>query len=191
MSETIISIVNLAQYVGQTVTVRGWVYSRTDKGRLQFIQMRDGSGIAQCVAFKKDLPPEEFDVAGKLTQESSLIVTGEVRADERAPGIPGGFEIGIKSLTLVQMADEYPISLKEHGVEFLMDNRHLWLRSSRQNAILKVRATMLCTTCSTKSSARSMSPARSRNATSGSTIQNSIRWRRVFDFSARKVGPNT
>jgi asparaginyl-tRNA synthetase len=143
MSETIISIANIAQYVGQTVTVRGWVYSRTDKGRLQFIQMRDGSGIAQCVAFKKDITPEQFEIASKLTQESSLIITGEVRADERAPGIPGGFEIGIKSLTLIQMADEYPISLKEHGVEFLMDNRHLWVRSTRQWAILRIRATII------------------------------------------------
>ena len=143
MSETIISIANIAQYVGQTVTVRGWVYSRTDKGRLQFIQVRDGSGIAQCVAFKKDISPEQFEIASKLTQESSLIITGEVRADERAPGIPGGFEIGIKSLTLIQMADEYPISLKEHGVEFLMDNRHLWVRSTRQWAILRIRATII------------------------------------------------
>src|SRR5262249_52903736 len=74
---------------------------------------------------------------------SSLIITGEVRADERAPGIPGGFEIGIKSLTLIQMAEEYPISLKEHGVEFLMDNRHLWVRSTRQWAILRIRATII------------------------------------------------
>lgn len=139
----IISIAEIAQHVGQSVTVRGWVYNRTDKGRLQFIQLRDGSGIAQCVAFKKEMSPEEFEIAGKLTQESSVIVTGEVRADERAPGIPGGYEIGIKSLTLVQMSEEYPITPKEHGVEFLMDNRHLWLRSSRQWAILRIRATII------------------------------------------------
>ena len=139
----VVSIAELAQHVGEEVTVRGWVYNRTDKGRLQFIQLRDGSGIAQCVAFKKEMDPEQFEIAGKLTQESSISVTGEVRADERAPGIPGGYEIGIKSLELAQMADEYPITPKEHGTEFLMDNRHLWLRSSRQWAILRIRATII------------------------------------------------
>ncbi len=142
MAEVVI-IADLAQHVGEEVIVRGWVYNRTDKGRLQFIQLRDGSGIAQCVAFKKDMQPEQFEIAGKLTQESSLIITGEVRADERAPGIPGGYEIGIKTLELVQMAEDYPITPKEHGTEFLMDNRHLWLRSTRQWAILRIRATII------------------------------------------------
>ncbi len=139
----VITIAELAQHVGEEVTLRGWVYNRTDKGRLQFIQLRDGSGIAQCVAFKKEMELDQFEIAGKLTQESSIRVTGEVRADERAPGIPGGYEIGIKSLELAQMADEYPITPKEHGTEFLMDNRHLWLRSSRQWAILRIRATII------------------------------------------------
>ena len=139
----IISIANIAEHTGSEVTVRGWVYSRTDKGRLQFIQLRDGSGIVQCVAFKKELAREEFEIASTLTQESSVIITGEVRADERAPGIPGGFEIGIKSLTLIQMSEDYPITPKEHGTEFLMDHRHLWLRSSRQWAILRIRATII------------------------------------------------
>ncbi len=139
----VITIAELPQHVGEEVTVRGWVYNRTDKGRLQFIQLRDGSGIAQCVAFKKEMEPEQFEIAGKLTQESSISVTGEVRADERAPGIPGGYEIGIKALELAQMAEEYPITPKEHGTEFLMDNRHLWLRSSRQWAILRIRATII------------------------------------------------
>lgn len=141
--EAVISIANISEYVGQVVTVRGWVYNRTDKGKLQFIQLRDGSGIAQCVAFKRDLEPDQFEIAASLTQESSVIITGEVRADERAPGIPGGYEIGIKSLSLIQMADEYPITPKEHGTEFLMDHRHLWLRSSRQWAILRIRATII------------------------------------------------
>src|SRR5664279_1395286 len=139
----IISIADIAQHVGQEVTVRGWVYNRTDKGKLQFIQMRDGSGILQCVAFKKDIDPDQFEIASKLTQESSLMLTGEVRAEGRAPGIPGGFEIGIKSLQLMQMADDYPITPKEHGTEFLMDNRHLWVRSTRQWAILRIRATII------------------------------------------------
>jgi asparaginyl-tRNA synthetase len=140
---TIINIRDIAQYEGQEVTLRGWVYNRTDKGKLQFIQLRDGTGVAQCVAFKKEMAEAEFEIAGKLTQESSVIVTGPVRKDDRAPGIPGGYEVGIKSLQLIQMADEYPITPKEHGVEFLMDNRHLWLRSSRQWAIIRIRATIV------------------------------------------------
>ncbi len=139
----VITIQNIAQYEGQDVTLRGWVYNRTDKGKLQFIQLRDGTGVTQCVAFKKEMQPEEFEVAGKLTQESSVIITGTVRKDERAPGYPGGYEVGIKTLQLVQLADEYPISPKEHGVEFLMDNRHLWVRSSRQWAILRIRTTIV------------------------------------------------
>jgi asparaginyl-tRNA synthetase len=142
---TIININNIAQYEGQEITLRGWVYNRTDKGKLQFIQLRDGTGVTQCVAFKKEMSAEEFEIAGKLTQESSVIITGSVRKDERAPGIPGGFEVGIKSLQLVQMADEYPITPKDHGVEFLMDNRHLWVRSTRQWAILRIRATIIST----------------------------------------------
>ena len=137
---TNISIQNIAQYDGQEVILRGWVYNRTDKGKLQFIQLRDGTGITQCVAFKKDMDAAQFEVAGKLTQESSVIITGSVRKDDRAPGIPGGFEVGIKTLELVQMADEYPITPKDHGVEFLMDNRHLWLRSTRQWAIIRIRS---------------------------------------------------
>jgi asparaginyl-tRNA synthetase len=140
---TKIELRQIADYVGQEVTVRGWVYDRTDKGKLQFIRLRDGTGQVQCVAFKKEMSEEEFDIAGKLTQESSIIITGTVRADSRAPGIPGGFEIGLKTLSLVQMAQDYPITPKEHGVEFLMDNRHLWLRSNRQWAILRIRATII------------------------------------------------
>lgn len=138
-----IQIADIAQYEGQEVQVRGWVYDRTDKGRLQFIKLRDGSGIAQCVAFKKEMPEADFETAGKLTQESSVIITGSVRKDERAPGYPGGYEIGVKTLELIQLAEDYPITPKEHGVEFLMDNRHLWVRSNRQWAILRIRATIV------------------------------------------------
>jgi len=142
---TPIQIRDLAQHVGQEVTVRGWLYNRTDKGRLQFLLVRDGTGIAQCVAFKKELAPEVFERAVTLTQESSLAVTGVVRADARAPGYPGGFEIGITDLEVIQLSEEYPIQPKEHGVEFLMDNRHLWVRSQRQWAILRIRATIIRT----------------------------------------------
>ena len=139
----VIQIKDIAAYEGQDVSLRGWVYNRTGKGRLQFILLRDGSGQAQCVAFKKDMDPAAFEVARGLTQESSIIVTGAVRADERAPGIPGGYEIGIRKLELVQEAQEYPITPKEHGADFLMNHRHLWVRSNRQWAILRIRATII------------------------------------------------
>lgn len=139
----IIQIKDIAQYDGQEVTVRGWVYNKTGKGRLQFILLRDGSGQAQCVAFKKEMDADEFEVAKTLTQESSVLITGNVRADERAPGFPGGFEIGITKLELIQQSEEYPITPKEHGTEFLMNQRHLWLRSNRQWAILRIRATIV------------------------------------------------
>jgi asparaginyl-tRNA synthetase len=138
-----IQISDIAQYEGQEVTVRGWVHARTGKGRLHFIRLRDGTGVAQCVAFKKDMDEADFEQVGRLTQESSVIITGTVRADERAPGIPGGYEIGISQLETIQQAEEYPITPKEHGVEFLMDHRHLWVRSSRQWAILRIRATII------------------------------------------------
>ena len=143
MVAEVIQIKNIADHEGQEVTVRGWVYNKTGKGRLQFILLRDGSGQAQCVAFKKEMAPDEFEIARSLTQESSVIITGVVRADERAPGFPGGYEIGIQRLELAQMAQEYPITPKDHGTEFLMNHRHLWVRSNRQWAILRIRATII------------------------------------------------
>ncbi len=139
----VIQIKDIARYDGQQVTVRGWVYNRTGKGRLQFILLRDGSGQAQCVAFKKELSPDEFEIVRGLSQESSVIITGTVRADQRAPGLPGGYEIGIQRLELLQQADDYPITPKDHGTEFLMNHRHLWVRSNRQWAILRIRATII------------------------------------------------
>jgi len=137
-------IEHLADHIGETVTIKGWLYAKTGKGKLQFLQVRDGTGITQCVVFKKEVAPEVFETARRLTQESSLIVTGTVRADERAPGIPGGIELGVSDLEAVQVVtDEYPIAPKEHGVDFLMQHRHLWIRSSRQWAILRVRATII------------------------------------------------
>src|SRR5258708_21601982 len=141
----IVQIADLSQHEGQDVTVRGWLYNRTDKGKLQFLLVRDGSGIAQCVAFQKDLPEAMFDSARTLPQESSLILSGTVRADKRAPGHPGGYEIGLTELNVVDVADEYPITPKDHGPEFLMDHRHLWVRSTRQWAILRIRATIVHT----------------------------------------------
>ncbi|PJF37108.1 MAG: asparagine--tRNA ligase [Candidatus Thermofonsia Clade 1 bacterium] len=143
MTPPIVLIADLQRYEGETVTVRGWLYDRTDKGKLQFLKVRDGSGIAQAVAFQKELPEPIFNALRSLPQESSLIVTGIVRADQRAPGFPGGYEIGVTDAQIIQVADEYPITPKEHGIEFLMDHRHLWVRSSRQWAILRIRATII------------------------------------------------
>jgi len=136
-------IQDIARHEGQQVTIRGWLYNKTHKGKLVFLQMRDGSGIAQCVVFLNDVPPEQFEAAKTLPQESSLIVTGTVRKDGRAPGLPGGYEVSVSSLEIIQAAEEYPITPKEHGIEFLMDNRHLWLRSSRQWAIMRIRAAII------------------------------------------------
>jgi len=133
-------IEHIADCVGQEVTIKGWVYRKTDKGRLQFLLVRDGTGIIQCVAFERDISPEAFAAAEAATQESSIIINGVVRADKRAPG---GYELGVTNLQIVQLAEEYPIAPKEHGIEFLMDHRHLWLRSSRQWAILRVRAAII------------------------------------------------
>jgi asparaginyl-tRNA synthetase len=130
--------------VGREVTIQGWVYNRTDKGKLCFLLVRDGSGFIQCVAFKGDLPEALFDQIVRLPQESAVIITGLVREDKRAPGIPGGYEIGIKDLQILQAAaEDYPMALKEHGVDFALDNRHLWLRMPSQWAVLRVRATVI------------------------------------------------
>ena len=139
---TEITIDQIADYEGQQVTLKGWLYLKTGKGKLQFLRLRDGTGIVQCVAFRPDLGDELFDEIKGLGQESSLKVTGTVRADDRAPGIPGGYELGIQNVEVIQVAEDYPIGPKEHGVEFLMDNRHLWLRSSMQWAIMRVRTTI-------------------------------------------------
>jgi asparaginyl-tRNA synthetase len=138
-----IQIERIAEYEGQEIALRGWLYNRTDKGRLQFLLVRDGTGIAQCVVFQKEVDAATFEAATTLTQESSLRLTGVVRKDDRAPGIPGGYEIGVTSLEVIQVADPYPITPKEHGIEFLLDHRHLWVRSSRQWAILRIRATVI------------------------------------------------
>ncbi len=130
-------IEDIAAHEGEDVTLKGWLYNSTDKGRLQFLLVRDGTGVIQAVVFEDDVSPEVFEAAQAVTQESSLIATGIVRADERAPG---GYELAVNDFEIVQLAEDYPITPKEHGVEFLMDRRHLWLRSSSQHAILRVRA---------------------------------------------------
>ena len=141
--DKVITIRQMSAHVGETVTLEGWLYSKTGKGRLQFLQVRDGGGVCQAVVFRGNVSDETFELARALTQESSLRVTGTVKADTRAPGIPGGYELDVTDLEVVQIAAEYPIQPKEHGVEFLIKNRHLWIRSSRQWAIMRVRATVI------------------------------------------------
>jgi asparaginyl-tRNA synthetase len=134
------TIADIAAHVGQTVTLAGWVYHKTEKGKLIFIMLRDGSGTIQCVVFKKNVSEETFASAQGLTQEASLRVTGSVRADERAPS---GFELDVQAIEPVGPSVDYPISPKEHGTEFLMEHRHLWLRSAKQHALLRVRAEVI------------------------------------------------
>ncbi len=129
-------IENASQFDGKTVTVQGWVYSKRSSGKIKFLLMRDGTGLMQGVLFKGECDEKAFEDFDKLTQESSLRVTGTIRKEPRSAG---GYEMGIRSLEIVQIAESYPISPKEHGVEFLMENRHLWIRSSKQHAALKVR----------------------------------------------------
>lgn len=140
----VIRVDQIADFVGQEVTLQGWVYNRTDKGKLCFLLVRDGSGFIQSVAFKGDLDEALFEQIMHLPQESSVIVTGPVREDKRAPGIPGGYEVGIKDLKVVQTAEQdYPMALKDHGVDFALDHRHLWLRMQSQWAILRVRVKVM------------------------------------------------
>src|SRR5919201_5489230 len=133
-------IAEIAQYENQDVEVRGWLYNKRSSGKLHFLQVRDGSGIVQAVVFKNDVPAEGFQQGDHLGQETALRVWGTVRADARSPG---GFELGVKGLEVVHEARDYPITPKEHGVAYLMEHRHLWLRSSRQNVILRVRHTVV------------------------------------------------
>jgi len=129
-------IADVANYEGKEVTIKGWLYNMRSSGKLRFLLLRDGSAIIQCVVFKNDVSEEVFTNTDTLTQESSLIVTGLVAADKRSPL---GFEIQVRDMQIVQIAREYPITKKEHGIDFLMDHRHLWLRSKRQHAIIRIR----------------------------------------------------
>ena len=126
----------IAEYEGQSVQLNGWVYNSRSSGKIGFLMLRDGFGLIQCIVAKNDVGEENFDVFKSLTQESSVSVNGEVVKNERAPG---GFEIITTDLSLHQLSSDYPISPKEHGTDFLMNHRHLWLRSKRQHAILRVR----------------------------------------------------
>jgi len=143
MSAPVATISEIGAHAGQTVTIRGWLYNLRESGKLLFPIFRDGTGVIQGVVAKNAVAPEVFDSLKSLTQESSVVVEGKVRADKRAPG---GYELDVSNVQVVQRvpeSDPYPISLKEHGVDFLMEHRHLWVRTPRQAAILRVRADII------------------------------------------------
>jgi asparaginyl-tRNA synthetase len=129
-------IQDIARHEGQAVTLKGWLHNRRSSGKIHFLTVRDGSGFIQCVMTKQAVGDEAFTRADHVTQETALVVEGTVRADKRAPG---GFELDVTGLEVISESQNYPISPKEHGVDFLMDRRHLWIRSPRQQAILRVR----------------------------------------------------
>ncbi len=138
-----VRIAEIGQYDGCQVLLSGWLYNKRSSGKLHFLQLRDGSGIIQCVVFKGEVDAETFECCTHIQQETSLQIWGTVRKDDRSPI---GFELGVNRIEVVGESGDYPISPKEHGVSFLLDHRHLWLRSSRPNAILKIRSE-ICKAC--------------------------------------------
>ena len=133
---TVARINNISKYTGQQVKLNGWVYNSRRSGKIGFLMFRDGFGLLQCIVAKNNVGDEAFEIFKSLTQESSLSLQGEVVENDRAPG---GYEMVVSSLEVHQLSTDYPITPKEHGTDFLMNHRHLWLRSKRQHAILKVR----------------------------------------------------
>lgn len=131
-----IYIEDIGKYQGKDVIIKGWLFNKRSSGKIRFILVRDGTGIIQSVIAKGEVKDELFEIVDKITQESSVILTGAVRKDDRAPG---GYEIIAKNIKVIQMAEDYPITPKEHSIEFLLPVRHLWLRSKRQNAIMRIR----------------------------------------------------
>ena len=129
-------IKDLSNHVGEEVTLSGWLYNKRSSGKIKFLILRDGTGLLQCVYFKGNVSEEIFELADKIGQESSIEVTGKVKEEKRSPG---GYELDASGLKIISEAHDYPITPKDHGIEFLMDHRHLWLRSSRQVAILRIR----------------------------------------------------
>src|SRR5438477_4091557 len=129
-------IENLGAHVGEEITIKGWLHNRRSSGKIHFLILRDGTGFAQAVMSKAAVGDDMFKAADHLSQETSVVVTGTARADKRAPS---GYEIDVKGLEIVGASHDYPITPKEHGVDYLLDRRHLWIRSERQQAILRVR----------------------------------------------------
>jgi asparaginyl-tRNA synthetase len=137
----VVTVEGIGAYVGETVTLRGWLAQRRSSGKVHFLQLRDGTGTVQCVMGRQDVPEDVFGLADHLPQETALEVTGSVRADARSPI---GFELGVSGLAVIaKPSAEYPITPKDHGTAFLLEHRHLWLRSSRQHAVMRIRAEII------------------------------------------------
>ncbi|MCY9693974.1 asparagine--tRNA ligase [Paenibacillus alginolyticus] len=134
------TISEVKHHVGESVTIGCWLNKKRSSGKIQFLQLRDGSGYIQGVVVKSDIGEDVWEAASKLTQESSLYITGKVKEDTRSKG---GYELDVLGIEIIQVTEEYPITPKEHGVDFLMDNRHLWIRSPRQRAVLVIRAQII------------------------------------------------
>ncbi len=137
MSTPVITIADLADHIDQEVTIQGWVYNWRKKGKLRFVILRDGFGYLQCIVYRPEVEEAVWEAAVELTQESSVRITGRLVADDRAPG---GFELKVTALELVHVSPEFPIGKKDHGPDFLLNHRHLWLRSKRQHAMMRVRS---------------------------------------------------
>lgn len=131
---------DIGQYSGKQVTLKGWLYNRRSSGKIQFLIIRDGTGFIQGIMVKSESDPQDYELAANLSQESSVQVTGTVKEDSRSPL---GYELTIEKIALISSAEDYPISLKEHGVDFLLDHRHLWMRTPRQVAIMHIRDTII------------------------------------------------
>jgi asparaginyl-tRNA synthetase len=136
VTRTFVYISELGAHVGETVELRGWLHQKRSSGKIKFLVLRDGTGFLQCVAFAKEMPQEAFERADRIPLESSLVIRGVVREEPRAPG---GVELGLRDVVVLHEAEEFPIQPKEHGVEFLFDHRHLYLRSRTPQAVLRVR----------------------------------------------------
>lgn len=134
--QSVVSIEQISQFEGQDITIKGWIRNRRSSGKLSFLTVRDGTGDLQAILSKGEVGDDQFSLCSQLTQESSVILTGKPRKDARAPG---GFELDVSTLAVIHIAEPFPIQPKDHGVGFLMEYRHLWLRSRRQHAILRVR----------------------------------------------------
>ncbi|BAD64594.1 asparagine--tRNA ligase [Shouchella clausii] len=137
------TIAQVGRYVNEQVTIGAWIANKRSSGKIAFLQLRDGTGFIQGVVVKAEVPEDVFALAKSITQESSLYVTGTVREDERSPS---GYELSVEQIELIHQATDYPITPKQHGTEFLMDHRHLWLRSKRQHAIMKIRSQIIRST---------------------------------------------
>ncbi|MBW6514730.1 MAG: asparagine--tRNA ligase, partial [Candidatus Syntrophosphaera sp.] len=162
-------IIDLGKHLDQEITLKGWVRTIRHSGKLLFIVLRDGSGEVQCVAFKPDLGEELFETAKRLTLESSVEITGIAKPHQK---LEGQYEVAVRSIVPIQIADEYPIGKKEHGPDFLLSNRHLWIRSSKQWAVLRIRHTVyyaICDFLNQNHFVRFDSPILTPNACEGTT----------------------